>query len=40
VLTLLISVVTMLAVVGTGMTWAVREQRRRDRMEEGHARDH
>ena len=39
-LSLLISVATMLAVVGAGMTWAVREQRRRDRTEEGHARDH
>jgi hypothetical protein len=28
------------AVVGACMTWAVREQRRRDRTEEGHARHH
>jgi hypothetical protein len=40
VLTLLTALALMVAVVGACMTWAVREQRRRDRTEEGHARHH
>jgi putative effector of murein hydrolase LrgA (UPF0299 family) len=40
VLSLLVSVVVMLAVVGLCMRWAVREQRRRNSREEGHARHH
>jgi hypothetical protein len=39
-LTLLTAVALMLAIVGACMTWAVREQRRRDRTEERHAGDH
>jgi hypothetical protein len=39
-LTLLTAVALMLAVVGACMTWAVREQRRRNPTEERHARDH
>jgi hypothetical protein len=38
--TLIVSLVLMFIVVGACMTWAVREQRRRDRMEDGHARHH
>jgi hypothetical protein len=34
------SVVIMLAVVGGSLQWAVREQRRRNLREEGHARHH
>ena len=37
---LLVAIVLMFAVVGACMTWAVREQRRRNRTEEGHARHH
>jgi hypothetical protein len=40
VVTLLLSLVLMFAVVGACMTWAVREQRRRNPTEEGHARHH
>jgi putative effector of murein hydrolase LrgA (UPF0299 family) len=40
VVTLVISIALMLAVVGACMTWAVREQRRRNETEEGHARHH
>jgi hypothetical protein len=39
-LTLVTAIAIMLAVVGAGMTWAVREQRRHNRTEGGHARDH
>jgi hypothetical protein len=40
VLDLIVSLVIMLAVVGGSVQWAVRAQRRRDTLEEGHARDH
>jgi hypothetical protein len=39
-LTFLASVLIMLAVVGGSLQWAVREQRRRNLREEGHARHH
>jgi hypothetical protein len=39
-LTFVISVAIMLAVVGGSVQWAVREQRRRNLREEGHARHH
>jgi len=39
-LTLLSALALMVAVVGACMTWAVRTERRRNRTEEGHARDH
>jgi putative effector of murein hydrolase LrgA (UPF0299 family) len=40
VLSLIVSLVLMLAVVGGSVQWAVRAQRRRNPVEEGHARDH
>ncbi len=40
ILTLRTAIALMLAVVGACMTWAVREQRRRDRREEGRAGHH
>jgi hypothetical protein len=39
-LTFLLAVLIMLAVVGGSFQWAVREQRRRNAREEGHARHH
>lgn len=39
-LSLILSLVLMLAVVGGSMHWAVREQRRRTRPEEPHAGHH
>jgi len=39
-LSLLVTVALMLAVVGGSVQWAVRAQRRRNPVEEGHARDH
>ena len=39
-LSLIVAVLIMLAVVGGSVQWAVRAQRRRDILEEGHARDH
>ena len=39
-LTLAIALAIMLTVVGGSVQWAVRAQRRRDILEEGHARDH
>ena len=39
-LTLVVSIVIMLAVVGGSVQWAVREQRRRNLREDGHARHH
>jgi len=39
-LSLIVAVLIMLAVVGGSVPWAVRAQRRRDILEEGHARDH
>jgi hypothetical protein len=39
-ITLLVSIAVMLAVVGACMAWAVREDRRRTRREEGHAGHH
>jgi hypothetical protein len=38
--TLIIAMGLMVAVVGACMTWAVRTERRHNRTEEGHARDH
>jgi hypothetical protein len=35
-----VAVIIMLAVVGGSVQWAVRAQRRRELLEEGHARDH
>jgi hypothetical protein len=40
VLSLVLAIAVMLAVVAACMTWAVREQRRRNGTEEGHARHH
>jgi hypothetical protein len=40
VISLTVSVVIMLAVVGGSVQWAVRAQRRRNPREEGHARHH
>ena len=37
---LALAFVVMLAVVGGSVRWAVREQRRRNLIEEGHAGDH
>ena len=37
---LLISLLIMVAVVGTSVRWAVREERRRNLREEGHAGHH
>jgi hypothetical protein len=37
---LIVALGLMFAVVGGCMTWAVRTERRRNRTEEGHARDH
>jgi hypothetical protein len=39
-LTFAISVAIMLTVVGGSVWWAVRADRRRNLMEDGHARDH
>jgi hypothetical protein len=39
-ISLIVSVLIMLAVVGGSVQWAVREQRRRNPREEGHARHH
>ena len=39
-LSLLFALVLMFAVVGASVQWAVRAQRRRNPVEEGHARDH
>lgn len=39
-ITFIVSVAIMLAVVGGSLQWAVREQRRRNLREEGHARHH
>jgi hypothetical protein len=39
-LTLVVSIVIMLAVVGGSVQWAAREQRRRTSGEDGHARHH
>ena len=39
-ITFVVSVAVMLAVVGASVQWAVREQRRRNPGEEGHARHH
>jgi hypothetical protein len=39
-ITLIVSVLIMLAVVGASVQWAAREQRRRNPREEGHARHH
>ena len=39
-LSLLVALVLMFAVVGGAVQWAVRAQRRREPLEEGHARDH
>jgi hypothetical protein len=39
-LTFAISVAIMLAVVGGAVQWAVRAERRRNLVEDGHARDH
>jgi hypothetical protein len=36
----LISLCIMFVVVGASVKWAVREQRRRDHREDGHARHH
>ena len=40
VLTLILAVAVMLTVVAACTSWAVREQRRRNGTEEGHARHH
>ncbi len=40
VLSLILALAVMLAVVAGCMSWAVREQRRRNGTEEGHARHH
>lgn len=39
-LTLAVSLLIMLAVVGGAVQWAVRAERRRNPVKEGHARDH
>ena len=39
-ISLIVAVLIMLAVVGASVQWAVREQRRRNLREEGHARHH
>ena len=39
-ITLTVSVLIMLAVVGGSVQWAVRAERRRNPREEGHARHH
>ena len=39
-LTFAISLSIMLAVVGGSVQWAVRQERRRNLREDGHARDH
>lgn len=40
VVTLVVSVILMLAVVGASVQWAVRAERRRERTEDPHAGDH
>ena len=40
VLSFILAIAVMLAVVAACMSWAVREQRRRNGTEEGHARHH